>query len=82
MIPSTQYLSNLPGISAVVARSTTSALVQGIVVTLYWRDHLPPAYRVTYGDHENVSSSGLGGRGSNVARGAAARKRLLLVYEG
>ena len=47
----------------------------GIVITMYWRDHLPPHYHATYEDHEALIVIDDGG----VYAGSLPRRALRLV---
>ena len=47
----------------------------GIVITMYWRDHVPPHYHATYGDNEALIVIDDG----SVYAGSLPRRALRLV---
>jgi hypothetical protein len=49
----------------------------GIVITMYWRDHSPPHYHASYGDHEALIVI----EDASVYAGSLPRRALRLVRE-
>jgi hypothetical protein len=49
----------------------------GIVIAMYWRDHSPPHYHASYGDHEALIVIA----DSSIHAGSLPRRALRLVRE-
>ncbi len=55
----------------------TISIFFGIVISMYWREHEPPHFHATYGDHEALLSI----ETLAVIRGGLPRRALALVLE-
>lgn len=55
----------------------TISVFFGIVVQMFWREHGPPHFHATYGEHEAIIDIGQ----LRVVRGGLPRRALALVLE-
>ena len=55
----------------------TISVFYGIVVQMFWREHGPPHFHATYGEHEAIIDI----RELRVTRGDLPRRALALVLE-
>ncbi|MBI3204526.1 MAG: DUF4160 domain-containing protein [Myxococcales bacterium] len=55
----------------------TVSVFFGITIQMFWREHGPPHFHATYGEHEAIIDI----RELNITRGALPRRALALVLE-